>query len=447
MGQVRGSERRIVRLALAAWAVALLGVSLRVLLAPASKGTVVNIYLKAAEHWLAGENVYLVYPGLDLFRNPPVVAPLFLPLTLLPVKVAGLIWRWGMAAAFLFALRQFLHTFWPQASRSQRAWTFLLALPLALVSLNNGQMNLLVVAVLMGGASSVAEGRWHRGACGLGAAAGMKLYPGAIGLLLAGAYPRRILPAFLAVTLASALLPFGLQQPHYVSEAYRSLAWSLVHDVRSYDDPSRAPQDAFLILHSWGIRPGREIYLVLQVIVAFVMAAVIWALSRQPADGDEEARKRVVAWAFHLGCVWMTVFGPASEVPTYTLLAPSAAMLLATIQSTSSPSRNRFISGLGWLAYALLTAPILRDVFPHGAGFRNLGTMPAGGLLLLIVMTLHQRSLAQKHPNEGLTTILFGVLKPQRVFQGRRSADQRLKVRSSNRSAAGRHGRSATNRS
>ena len=42
-----------VRLAILAWAVLIVAITLRVAIAPAWKGTVVNIYILAAERWWA----------------------------------------------------------------------------------------------------------------------------------------------------------------------------------------------------------------------------------------------------------------------------------------------------------------------------------------------------------------------------------------------------------
>lgn len=373
------SQPFAVRFAVVAWAILLVSVSLRVAIAPAWKGTVVNIYIAAAEHWLASENVYLMYPGLDLYRNPPGVTPLFVPLTLVPAKLAGILWRLASAAAFLLALRSWLRAVWPERSLKQTGAIYLLTLPLALASLNNGQINLLLVGLLMLGCAAVARSRFRSGSLWLAAAAGLKIYPAAVGMLLAAVYPRRMIPLFVAGIVAFAALPFLFQRTDYVLEMHRTLAWSLQHDVRSYDDPNRAPQDAFLLLHVCGIEPGKGTYHAVQLAAAAGMALLVLRASRRGSTPAE-----IAALAFHLGCIWMTTLGPASEGPTYTLLAPSAAMLLVANHAGRRERRLPFLLAL--LAYVLLISPIVRDAFPHGSAYRSLGALPAGGLVLLVAV-------------------------------------------------------------
>ena len=43
-----------------------------------------------------------------------------------------------------------------------------------------------------------------------------KLYPVAVGLLLAACFPRRFAPKFAVAVLSGVLLPFALQSPDYV---------------------------------------------------------------------------------------------------------------------------------------------------------------------------------------------------------------------------------------
>ena len=391
----------IVRLALFAWAALLVGVSVRVAVVLPWKGTVVNIYITAAERWLVGDNVYLWQPGMDLYRNPPGVTPLLTPLTLVPQKLAGILWRLASAAVFLLGLRAWLRSLPSPLTVPQTGAVFLLSLPLALASLNNGQMNLLLAGLLMLGTAAVARERFHGGSLMLASAAGLKLYPAAVGLLLAAAYPRRILPGLFMGIAAFAVLPFLCQRTDYVLDMHRSLAFSMKHDERTHDDINRAPQDAFLILHALGSDPGKPAYQGVQLALAAGMALLVRWKSRAGGTPTE-----IAFLAFHLGCVWMTVFGPASEGPTYTLLAPSAALVLTTAHANRSQSQGRFLLALA--AYMLMISPILRDAFPRGAVYRALGPLPAGGLLLLAVV-VWDALRPSRAVNDGLFTATLSL--------------------------------------
>ena len=72
----------------------------------------------------------------------------------------------------------------------------------------------------------------------------------------------------------------------------------------------------------------------------------------------------------------MTVLGPATEPATYTLLAATAAAAVVL----AWPSRLRYTALAGYL---LLLAPVVRDFFPNGRAFHELGPQPLGGLLIL----------------------------------------------------------------
>jgi len=383
-----------VRVAILVWFAMLLSVTLRVAIAPPCKGTVVNIYILAAERWLAGENVYLWEPGIDLYRNPPGVTPLLTPLTLVPAKTAGVLWRLGSAAVFLVGLRSFLRSmlvFTP----SQQGAIFAFTLPLALASLSNGQLNLLLSGLLMLGTSAAARRHDRSGSLWLAAAGGLKVYPVSVGLLLAVASPRRVLPGLLLGLTAFAALPFLCQRTGYVLEMHRSLMFSMTHDLRSYDDVNRAPQDAFLVPHACGADPGKAAYHAVQLASALGMALLVLRTRQRGGTPAELA-----ALSFHLGCIWMTVFGPATEGPTYTLLAPSAAILLVASHARRAEPGGKTRFRLTLTGYALLVSPILRDAFPHGAAYRCLGPFPAGGLFLLAAVMVEalQRPLLKVPP-------------------------------------------------
>src|SRR5687767_10121981 len=89
------------RVAIVVWAVVLVGVVGRVAFAKPRSQTVVPIYLAAAERWVNSESLYIPTPGLDLYRNPPLVAAAFAPFTALPEKFAGVVWRLLSVSVFL----------------------------------------------------------------------------------------------------------------------------------------------------------------------------------------------------------------------------------------------------------------------------------------------------------------------------------------------------------
>jgi hypothetical protein len=371
-----------VRAAVTVWVLLLLGVAGRVAFSKPTAQTVVPIYLNGSQRWVEGQDLYEVQRPLDVYRNPPGFAAAFVPFSLIPEKAAGIAWRLLSSAVFLVGLGRWARFGLPRPlTLTETAYLFLLAAPLALPSLNNGQTNLIVAGFLVLGASAAGEGRWRTAGLWLAAAAAVKVYPLAVGLLVGLGAPRRCY-TWLAVGCAAAVaFPFFCQNPGYVLDMYRSLAQSTGTDDRTFADPPRAPKDLFLVLRVWLVEPPPAVYTAGKLLTAGGMAALVWWAGRRTRD------PRVVApLALHLGCLWITVLGPATEVHTYTLLAPTAAVvvLFAFVNRREDGGYTRLV--LGVLGYLLVISPVIRDMFPRGAAFQGLGPQPAGGVLVLAVV-------------------------------------------------------------
>jgi hypothetical protein len=69
------------------------------------RGVDFRVYLLAAERFLAGGELYPVSDGVMPFKYAPVTAPLFLPFTLVPARVASALWNLGLVAALVAVAR------------------------------------------------------------------------------------------------------------------------------------------------------------------------------------------------------------------------------------------------------------------------------------------------------------------------------------------------------
>ncbi len=127
------------------WFALIIGVLIRSLLKPNS-GTVFPIFQTAGGRWLHGENLYS--GGTDYLYSP-LVAALFSPLALLPYWLANIVWRLGVVAAYLAAVRVWLRDGAARIPAKNHALVFLILLPLSVGSINNAQANPLVVALVM----------------------------------------------------------------------------------------------------------------------------------------------------------------------------------------------------------------------------------------------------------------------------------------------------------
>ena|SRR5579872_5948336 len=361
--------------------VAVVGVILgRVAFSSQLPPSVVPVYESAAHRWINSEDLYEYRYPWDVYRYPPCFAPSFVPFTHLPFRLGELLWRSLSIAVMLTGL-----WLWArhglQLSPGQRGALFVLALPLCLNSLGNGQVNILLLGLLLHGAFAALCLRGKAAGSFVALATAIKVYPIAVGLLLGCAYPKRIVVWLVLAIAFLAAFPFLLAPADYVAGQYRRFAESVGADTRREVDHPYPPRDLYLVMRNYLVVPSDRNYEIIVLTVAAAMAGLVGFTAYKLQDSHS-----ALILAFDLGCIWMTVFGPATEPPTYALLAPTAAACI--ILNRQSPMRF----ALAIISYLLLIAPVIRDFFPNGRPFHNLGIQPLGGLLLLGVLLLKWNS-------------------------------------------------------
>ena len=362
------------RWAVIVWFALIVGVTGRVVTSKPTSQTVLPIYLTAGERWLHAENLYAPIPEFDVYRNPPLIAAGFAPLTYLPAKVAGVVVRLVSVSLFLWGLIQVRRNLLTELSPSQAGWLFLLATVLVIPSFNNGQINLLIAAGALHGVAAASQMKWWQAALWLSFAGWIKLYPFAIGLLMTLALPWRFGARFLLCAVAGFVLPFVLKDFDYVWEQYGNYVRYLGDDDRTYAPLSRVPRDWTALPRSvFDSVPTPTVTKVVSLTVALLFAALVYFRSRIK-------RAESLLLALCLSGIWMTAFGPATEMNTYSLLAAIAPIIVVTC----SP-RSRWQIALAWFGYGLLAITVLRGMFPDDWTFNVLGPQALGTLLLLIV--------------------------------------------------------------
>jgi hypothetical protein len=364
--------------AVVVWAVILLAIGIRGLHNP-RRNSVYPIYARAARHFLAGTNLYRAADGP--YRYSPLAAALLVPFTLCPGAIGGVLWRLLNASVYLAALAWFCRRVLPvPLTAQQQALLYLLIIPLSVGSLNNAQSNALVLGLLLAGVAAVASRHWSLASGCVALACLYKIYPVAVGLLLAAVYPRRFAGRFLLALAIGLALPFLFKPPAYVLEQYGS--W--FHHLQA-DDRQQLPigvwyRDLRLLCRACQVPLGPTAYLLLQLLAAAGIAALcLWG------RWVGWAQRRLLTTLFSLACCWMTLFGPATESSTYILLAPALAWtILAAWLGPAAPWGIR----TGLLAsFGLFTVTQAAVWFPGGARqVRMLGLHPLAALLLLVCL-------------------------------------------------------------
>jgi hypothetical protein len=364
------------KVAAAVWVAVFIGVCLRLTHQP-QRNNLLPTYRLAGAHWLNSE---ALYQGERGFIYSPPIAAAMVPLALLPESVADVLWRLISAAALFAALAWWKNSGLPP----QHDWPKVLILLaiLSLGNLNNGQANLLLLALLVAAAAAVKSRSWALAACFFSLATYFKIYPLALALLFVAIYPRQLGYRLLIALIAVAGFAFLLQRPNYVLAQYSSWMAARLHERRHLWDEMNAPQDLWRALKLTGMSE-----LVYHAIQAASGLALVWlALTGRRHRWTEE---RLISSLFLLGSTWLVLFGPATESATYLLLAP--ALVFAALAAVG----ERFpILLRTWICIVLLTqlAALFVISFTSWRHSNLVLLQPIGAALLLIYLLVWANS-------------------------------------------------------
>ncbi len=361
---------RLPGIAWAVWGLLAALIAIHASLFPLSH-SVYPIYAPPARAWWVAEDLYLF--RLDYYRYSPLFAIALTPFAVLPDFLGGPLWKLFNLGVFACGLgaaaRRLLPLTW---DRTQSAAFFLLVLPLSMPCMYNGQANLLMLGCMLLGLARAADGKWNRAAAYLAAATLIKTYPLALALLLAVVCYRQFAGRFAVALGVGLALPFATHWPDVVAWQYRSW-WA--HLLESPDAPLLRWRwrsfDHFCAVY---LQPLSPLTFALLGVLAggVVLALCLWLARRAPGQ------RALLTETFVLFCVWVALFGPATEPVTYVVLAVPLAWLL--VAAWSGPANWPWRALL--LASLLLTGPLVSDlvgergrVFAREHAFQALGAL------------------------------------------------------------------------
>lgn len=375
------SSRRPVRSetwAIAAWSILVVVVLAQSLVAPRSH-TVYPIFDFAGQNWRQGLDLYRDYRKshhLEFYRYSPAATPVFAAFSLVPLTVGGFAWRVLNSAALLAGLAWFYRSVLPQSLRARdRGLFFLLTLPLCAMSMHNGQPNALAIGLILLAAAATAERKFNLAAAMIIIAATLKIYPLAIGMLIAIKHPKRMIPPLVVGALLAFGFPYLTQSPEYVSREYRNWLTYLGKDARLHVTLPYAYRDLRFIGLVWGWKMGERTYQVVQLAAAAATAAMcgLAIVRRWP-------EKSYLRLACGLATVWMTLFGPATESCTFIYIAPSLAWSLLDVWKRPLGLRDRFAPTVA------LGLFLLDIVLPGGSALPYFAVQTWGAVFLAIAL-------------------------------------------------------------
>jgi hypothetical protein len=330
---------------------------------------VFGTYADAGRKWTASQPLYSYTRG---FVYSPLIAAFFAPLSWLPISLGSVLWRLLTAAIFVGAI------FWwlkaeinSQIPKSSYWLVFLLILPLSLGNFNNGQVNPMIIGLLMIAILAAYKGRWTLSAIAVGFSAYLKIYPLSVGLLLVLLYPRQLGWRLALTLLLMGAISFILQRPDYVLEQYQRWFNTRAGDNRRLN-MDIAPRDFVMILRLLHINLSAGAVLVLQMFAGAV-AALLCLFGRL----RKWSQQRQLTCVFATGTCWMLLFGPTTEDATYAMIAPAVAfgLVLAFQQKNDLWTRVLVCASFATLLlglvlnafFGLKKTPLLMSVQPFGA--------------------------------------------------------------------------------
>ncbi len=374
------------RLAVALWAILVVAVCARGVLQPTSHN-LYPTYARAGAEWLSRGIVYhdAWQAPFDQYRYGPLVSAFLSLFSLFPSWLGGVLWRALNAGFLLASFAWWLRDAAPsRIGVREKAILFMLIMPLALGSLNNGQPNPLVIGLLLAALAAIGRRRWTLSAFCVGLSVALKVYPIAMGLLLSVVYPRRFGLRFLFASTVLALLPFVLQQPDYVADQYVRWFERLGHNDRMTWPLEASYRDLWLLIRVAHAPLDSKMYLGIQLLSA-AGCAILCATARLRELPKEDLLLYVLAF----GTCWMMLCGPATESCTFVLLAPALAW--ATLCLPRGVGRL-----LARLAFGLFLMGVLAGLLPRTTRLHALGMQPLGTLLLSLAYMLHFVSMSMR---------------------------------------------------
>jgi hypothetical protein len=344
-------------------------------------------YVGAGRKWIESQPLYSTTRG---FVYSPLIAAFFALFAWLPEPIDALIWRLLNVSIFVGAicwwLTMRLHNQIPKKS----TWlVFLLLLPLTVGNFNNGQVNPLLTGLLMFAVLAAYSKQWTIAAICLGLAAYLKIYPLAIGLLLALIYPRQLAWRLAVILIFLGALTFLFQQPAYVLEQYQRWFSSRSADKREIT------KNLGVVLKALHASLSPSVFMAIQVLAGAVVA-VLCLFGRI----REWAQERLLVGMFTLGSCWMLLFGPATEGATYVLLAP--ALVFALVQAFHQNTPHWMRNALCLSFVLILLGQVLDSYFIYKKGVYSMSLQPFGGLIFMVcaLFWVFTSSLWTRYPAE-----------------------------------------------
>jgi alpha-1,2-mannosyltransferase len=333
------------------WATPMLVIATLVIHDPFKHTVTLGSYHPSAENWWARKNIYIGPSGMNYL---PHFAILYSPFHFLPMGLSELLWRLsaaGTLAGGLWLLVRELFVFEPERPF---LWTTILALPLSLAALRNGNANAIFSGVTLLAIVAILQQRWWLAVGWMTLATALKPL-GIVLLLLASIYYAPVARRMAVGIFALVLFPFFFAPPDYVLTQYRQ-AWNNLSACAAVTEHRFADLNG--IFRTFGMSlSAKESTLVGFVSGGVTAVAWLWGARRfNPALR--------CLWLYALTAAYLMLFNPMTEENSYVILAPALGVWGACLLFNEELGGRRLGWAMALIAFGMVLLPnILRPLF------------------------------------------------------------------------------------
>ena len=281
--------------------------------------TVTSNYFDAAVRWFSGTKLY-TNDGMS-FIYLPQSAILMWPFTLPSFWFAEILWRVLSVGLFAFGIYRLASLSGQKKTSAFFPLMSIVAIPIAFSSARNGQMNLILAALMMLSLVDIKDQRFWRATILLTLGIALKPTMIAFYLLIFVLYPQ--MTWRLLIGLAVALLaPFLTQHPHYVWSQYAGAVHMLKISANVGTEQARWAQ-LFGMLDQINVHVSGGAQYILRIIAAVAtLGLCFFAKQKLP-------RNIALFYIFALAACYLMLFNPRTENNDYAILAPAIGFVLA----------------------------------------------------------------------------------------------------------------------
>jgi alpha-1,2-mannosyltransferase len=307
---------RAVQVAILFWVLYALILAIVVAVDP-DRRTVTPNYRQAAEKWWQGEeDIYFAKKKGFLYL--PQSAILYSPFTIGPKRVGEPLWRIVSLGALAWGLWRATRLIGPPGAPSAFALVTAVVIPSSFASAGNGQMNILLSALMLHTAVDWARNNNLRAAAWLCIAFCLKPLALVFLLLAFALGPKLRLPLIAGLVLSFAI-PFLHPNPSYVWSQF-VLGTEVMISASQPDQHNFCDLSGMFLTFGWELPP--QFWTGVRLFMAPVTLLLSWiALRRYPEPWGE-------LFVLALASTYLMLFNPRTEANTYILLSPVVALLM-----------------------------------------------------------------------------------------------------------------------